>query len=179
MIHVTQKLDFAQSPLGVNFIIKSICYLLYRHMLIRLWVQSRASQKKKKIITATTWTEEAAKRIENFGYQTMPYAPFPMGMIGGLYLEVTSKTFPKMLYWMNRPPWLSVAGIWSIGGSGGGGCGSASDITSSAGWSPSTISVCQLQKDTSEKGETKTEKENYKTCSVSISVIYTSAFFHS
>lgn len=100
------------------------------------------------------------KQIEIYGYQTMPYAPFPMGMIGGLYLEVTSKTLPKMLYWMKRPPWLSVAGIWSIGGSAGGGC-SASGISSSAGWSPSTILNGSYKKHTIlKKGETNKLIEN-------------------
>lgn len=71
-----------------------------------------------------------------------------MGMIGGLYLAVTSKTFPKMLYWMNLPPWLSVAGILSIPVTGacccwwcGSGGGAASDMTVSASGGGATPSI--------------------------------------
>lgn len=79
-----------------------------------------------------TNNEKGTPELE-FYYHTMPYAPFPMGMIGGLYLEVTSKTFPKMLYWINRPPWLSVAGMCSVGCWPGYRGGAASDIAVSTG----------------------------------------------
>lgn len=42
MIHVSEKLNLTQSPLRINFIIKSIRYLFQRHMLIRLRIQGRA-----------------------------------------------------------------------------------------------------------------------------------------
>lgn len=44
MIHMTQKLDFPQSPLGINFIIKSIGYLLHGNMLSGLRIDSRATE---------------------------------------------------------------------------------------------------------------------------------------
>lgn len=85
-----------------------------------------------------------AKRVSE--YQTMPYAPFPMGMMGGLYLAVTSNMLPNMLYWMNLPPWLSVAGIFSIPIATGGCCGggAASDITVSAGGAAPPPSIALL-----------------------------------
>lgn len=49
MIHVSKKLDLTQSPLRVNFIVKSIGYLLQSHVLIRLRIQSRACFEKKKV----------------------------------------------------------------------------------------------------------------------------------
>lgn len=48
MIHVSKKLDLTQSPLRVNFIVKSISYLLQSHVLIRLRIQSRACFRKEK-----------------------------------------------------------------------------------------------------------------------------------
>ncbi|RRT76186.1 hypothetical protein B296_00007612 [Ensete ventricosum] len=40
----------------------------------------------------------------------MPYAPLPIGMIGGRYLDVISNRFPKMSYCKYRPPWVSATG---------------------------------------------------------------------
>lgn len=94
----------------------------------------KRKKKKKKANLGLDLIRKVGKGKRVSEYQTMPYAPFPMGMMGGLYLAVTSNMFPNMLYWMNLPPWLSVAGIFSIpiaiaccGG------GAASDITVSAG----------------------------------------------
>lgn len=98
---------------------------------------SREKEKEKRKETRNLW------KNWGIGYQTMPYAPLPMGMIGGLYLAVTSNMLPKMLYWMNRPPWLSVAGIlsipacwccWWLGSDCCGGAADASDMTVSGGW---------------------------------------------
>lgn len=73
----------------------------------------------------------------------MPYAPFPMGIIGGLYLAVTSKMLPKMLYCINLPPWLKVAGMLSIPPAAGAavccGSGCASTISVSAAGGPLSI----------------------------------------
>lgn len=79
-----------------------------------------------------------------------------MGMIGGLYLAVTSNMLPKMLYCMNIPPWLRVAGIlsmppvgawccWESDGGGGAAAAAASSISVSAGWPgppPSIAEIC-------------------------------------
>lgn len=65
-----------------------------------------------------------------------------MGMIGGLYLAVTSKMFPKMLYCMKRPPWLIVAGIFSIPAATGGCWGGGSDWGGGAAASDITVSEC-------------------------------------
>jgi hypothetical protein len=78
-----------------------------------------------------------------------------------LYLAVTSNTLPKMLYWMKRPPWLSVAWMLSnitpppTGGSGCcGGCppppAPASDISVSGGCPPPSMAA-DLDRD-EEKG---------------------------
>jgi hypothetical protein len=80
-----------------------------------------------------------------------------MGRTGGLYLAVTSNTLPKMLYWMKRPPWLSVAWMFSIIPAppagccgGGGGCPPppkpASVISVSGGCPPPSIAGPDLDR---------------------------------
>lgn len=70
-----------------------------------------------------------------------------MGRIGGRYLAETSKMLPKMLYWMNFPPWLSVAWmLLSIPGTAAAGCcggwaGSAPTSAISASGSPPPASI--------------------------------------
>ena len=45
MIHVAKKLDLAQSPLGIDFVIKRVPNLLDRNVLARLRIQSRTDSK--------------------------------------------------------------------------------------------------------------------------------------
>lgn len=48
MIHVTKELDLTESPLGINLIVKCVCYFLNRNALVCFRVHSRTAKKKKK-----------------------------------------------------------------------------------------------------------------------------------
>ncbi len=44
MIHMTKQLDLTESPLRIDLVIERIRYLLNRHVLARLRIQSRATK---------------------------------------------------------------------------------------------------------------------------------------
>jgi hypothetical protein len=100
MIHMTKQLDLTESPLRIDLVIERIRYLLNRHVLARLRIQSRATKPQNSDSKTQTQKENQRnqREREREKYQTMPYAPFPIGIMGGLYLAVTSKMLPKMLY---------------------------------------------------------------------------------
>lgn len=126
MIQMSQKLNLTKRSLGIHVVIKSVRYFLYRNELIRLRIQHRASNFKTrtKIQFISTYKTESYRnrinktkqnKLDQDKYQTIPYAPRPIGMIGGRYLAVISNKFPNILYCINWPPCVGTAGksaVW-------------------------------------------------------------------